>query len=352
MAVYLAITIGLFYIGFTIFIIPFGALGFELVLGYNERTKLQVYRLVPAYLGGFMLPWLYKLTLLDCFQHETLKTEVNGVRYIGIALAILIFVAAVAPAFYCKERYGQKKQEKIKIWDAIKFTFTDRPFLMVLVYTFMVFFGLFFVNPLLAYINIFYVMGGDKEMASYIGGWVGTSCAIGQLVALPIIGRLAQYVDKRVVVFTGLSIAIIGYLSSWIFFTPESPWLQVIPIFITNFGLCGCWVIGGSIVADICDYDELKTGKRREGMYSAVNGFVYKCTLSVVALLSSAVLVWAGVEGEVEALSSEILTKLRLMYVIIPAVAFMLGIAAMVRYPLSKKKVQHIQERLQELRDK
>ncbi|MEN8255812.1 MAG: MFS transporter, partial [Verrucomicrobiota bacterium] len=72
----------LFYIGFTIFIIPFGALGLELELDYDLRTKLQVFRLFPSFAGGFVLPWLYKMTLSDCFAHETLATAVNGVRYV------------------------------------------------------------------------------------------------------------------------------------------------------------------------------------------------------------------------------------------------------------------------------
>jgi len=348
--VYFATMAVLFYIGFTIFIVPFGALGFELVLDYNERTKLQVYRLIPAYLGGLMLPWLYKLSLLDCFKHETLKTEVNGVRYVGLGAAIIILVCSLVPSLFTKERYASMIQEKIKTWDAIKFTFSDKPYLMILIYTFMVFLGIFFVNPLMTYINIFYICGGDKGTAAYIGGWAGTFCAVGQMIALPIIGKIAGFVDKKVVIFTGLSIAAIGYASSWFLFDPEHPWLQLIPPLVANFGLCGCWIIGGSIVADICDYDELKTGKRREGMYSAVSGFVYKCTLSFVALLSSSILVWAGIKGDLQSLSMDIINKLRVMYLIIPAVAFILGILAMWKYPLTKAKVIEVQKQLEERR--
>ena len=105
-----------------------------------------------------------------------------------------------------------------------------------------------------------------------------------------------------------------------------------------------------SICADICDFDELKTGKRREGMYSAVNGFVYKFALSITAILSSSILVWAGIKGEIESLPMEIITKLRVMYVIIPLIGFTLGILAMVKYPLTKKKVTEIQKQLEDRR--
>ena len=128
---------------------------------------------------------------------------------------------------------------------------------------------------------------------------------------------------------------------------------MAVPLMVSQIGLCGCWVIGGSICADVCDYDELKTGKRREGMYSAVGGFVYKATLALVAVLSGAILVWAGVkEGEVTSLSLDIINKLRMMYVVVPVIAFGLGIWVMINYPLTKKKMLDIQRQLEEQRHK
>lgn len=346
-----AATTVLFYIGFTIFIIPFGALGLELELDYDLRTKLQVFRLVPSFAGGFVLPWLYKITLADCFEHETLATAVNGVRYVGIGVALVTLLFALPSALFTKERFAEQKQEKIRILEAVKYTFSDIPYLRILVYTFMVFLGLFFVNPLLNYINIFYINGGDKELAAQIGGVAGTVGAACSLVALFVLGRIAHRVDKKTVVFISLTVAALGYASSWFCFTPANPWLMMVPLLVSQVGLCGCWVIGGSICADVCDHDELKTGKRREGMYSAVGGFVYKATLALVAVMSGMILNWAGVrEGEVTALSMDIINKLRIMYVVVPVTAFGLGIWVMIKYPLTKKRMLDIQRQLEERR--
>ena len=43
-----------------------------------------------------------------------------------------------------------------------------------------------------------------------------------------------------------------------------------------------------SMTADICDEDELVSGLRREGMYSAVIGFAQKFALAVTAFLGAA----------------------------------------------------------------
>jgi len=112
------------------------------------------------------------MTLSDCFDHETLATAVNGV-------AVITLLFALPVACFTKERFADQKQEKIKILEAIKYTLSDIPYLRILVYTFMVFLGLFFVNPLLNYINIFYICGGDKEMASHVGGGGGNRRRLG-----------------------------------------------------------------------------------------------------------------------------------------------------------------------------
>ena len=344
--IYLTLMAVMFFVGFTIFIIPYSGLGLELVVDYDERTVLQTFRLVPAFIGGMMTPWLYKLSLLDIFKHDTLPTELNGIKYVGAGAAILILLTAMAPALFTRERYAGMAGEKLKIIPAIKMTFSDRPFLMLVGAYFFVFIGLFFINPLLVYIGIYHVCGGDKIFYSEIAGIVGTSCAVGQMVSMPVIAWAAKFVDKKALLFAGLSVALTGYWSSWWLFSPAHPWLQIGPPLVTNIGLTVCWVVNGSFVADVCDFDELKTGRRREGMYSAVFGFVYKNALGIVALLSSYMLVWAGIDAVSQTVAMESLTKVRVAYIIFPTLCLGASIALMVNYPLTRKKVGEIQEQL------
>ena len=45
---------------------------------------------------------------------------------------------------------------------------------------------------------------------------------------------------------------------------------------------------------DICDVDELQSGERREGLYSAVMSFINKVEGSMCNLLGGYMLAWAG----------------------------------------------------------
>ena len=52
--------------------------------------------------------------------------------------------------------------------------------------------------------------------------------------------------------------------------------------------------IGPSVQGDVIDYDEYKTGERKEGLYFAVWNFTYKSALGFMLLLTGFALEAAG----------------------------------------------------------
>jgi GPH family glycoside/pentoside/hexuronide:cation symporter len=102
----------------------------------------------------------------------------------------------------------------------------------------------------------------------------------------------------------------------------------------------------GSFTADICDYDELRTGKRREGMYSAVTGFLIKLSIALVGIITGWALVSLGIGGSDPVLSEHQMFTLRYLYVIIPVTSMLISVAFIWKYPLTKIKVKEIQKEL------
>ena len=105
-----------------------------------------------------------------------------------------------------------------------------------------------------------------------------------------------------------------------------------------------CWPLIGAFTADICDYDEYENGSRREGMFTAVCGFLIKLAIALVSIIAGYVLVLVGIDGANPIISVPDLNLIRQMYVIIPTVAMLLTIVLIWRYPLTKARVQEIQE--------
>jgi len=337
----------LFYFSFSVFVIPYSGLGIELTDDYSERTNLQIYRLVASFCASLLVGYLY---LWSQMAGTWLGgDEVVGVRLVGLCIGLLVLVSTMLPALLCRERFADsetKKKEHLPLFKSIKLAATNKSFRMLMGSVFSVFMGLFFALPFMTYIGIYYVCLGDKMLAAEIGGVMTMVQVSGQFLAMPLISWAGKRVDKKTILFTGLSIAIIGYASSWWLFTPNHPWLQIVPVVVSAWGLCACWAVNGSFAADICDEDELNTGHRREGLYSAVFALVYKTAIGIVALGSGALLAWAGVVGQETMLPADTLLKVRIAYLAIPVVFLSLAIVSMWFYPLTRNRVAEIQSQL------
>lgn len=336
----------LFYFSFSVFVIPYSGLGIELTDGYAERTNLQIYRLVASFCASLLVGYLY---LWSQMAGAWLGgDEVLGVRVVGLCIGLLVLISTMLPAILCRERFAaiERKKEHLSLLMAIKLTAVNRSFRMLMGSVFAVFMGLFFSLPFMTYIGIYYVCQGDKMLAAEIGGVMTVVQVTGQFLAMPLISWASERVDKKVILFAGLFISIIGYASSWWLFTPENPWLQIIPVVVAAWGLCACWAVNGSFAADICDEDELNTGHRREGVYSAVFALVYKSAIGIVALGSGALLAWAGVAGQESMLSADTLLTVRIAYLAIPVGFLSLAIISMWYYPLTRQRVEAIQLQL------
>ena len=101
-------------------------------------------------------------------------------------------------------------------------------------------------------------------------------------------------------------------------------------------------------MADICDDDELRTGRRQEGMFSAVFGFIYKAAIGIMAIGGGLLLAWAGVDGSVpEVLPSESIFRIRLIYLCVPTLCFLAAGLLVLTYPLTRVRMTEIKVQLQ-----
>lgn len=330
----------LYYTAYTIFVVPWGALGLELTTDYNERTRVQAYRTFFQGVGGFGLGVLWWLAL-KCGGGN----DVVGVRYVGLAVGTLILVCGILPAIFCRENLAHD-QDKIKFWPAIKATFSNTVFLLLIAVTVCVFLGIFMVNSFALYINTYYVFDGDKEGVAFlnmIANFVFQGAGIG---LIPVISYIATRVGKKATLIGGLLMVVVAYGTSWWCYTPDNPWLQLITLALAAPGLACMWMIASSMVADICDMDELKTGRRREGMYGASYSWACKAGISLTMVLGGYMLSWSGFDAKVEVQPEAVITNMRLLYMFVPMGFLALAAGLLIFYPLSEERVLEIQKQL------
>ena len=342
----------LYFTAYTVFGIPYHALGAELTSDYKERVKLMTYKTAFMGAGGLLfLPWLYKLCLFfGKNAPEGINAEVIGVRTVAVLVSIIFVSFAILPVIFCKERFAESNKEKIAIFMAMKYTVKNRYFLFVCLLTVSAVIGTYIVQPLGFYINLAFITDGDKNLTSTIMGWYSTTYSAVSLAAVPLIGMLASRWEKKKVLMLGLLLTMTGALLSWFVFNPKYPYLQVVHAAIAAPGMACLWQLTAVMIADVCDVDELETGLRREAMYTAMFGWFMKLAYSLTPTAAAFIVSWSAFNAEESIQLPQTILKLRLCFALIPVIFLIVAIYLTSRYSLSHKKMDEIQAQLIEAR--
>ena len=86
----------------------------------------------------------------------------------------------------------------------------------------------------------------------------------------------------------------------------------------------GLWMLHSAIVADIIDYDELETGKRREGSFTACSSYILKLGNSGGYFVSGLILGWAGFNSSVAIQTPDTIFWIRAMLASIPVIGLII----------------------------
>ena len=335
-----------FYTCYTIYIIPFNALCYELTSDYNERTRIMMFKTIFGGAAGIVMAWMYKITQWDYFENT-----LDGMQALSWVIAAILIVSTAIPAIFLREKdVGEMiNQKKTNLLVSMKESFRIREFRLILGALVMICFGLFMVIPLGPYINIYYVCGGDQNIAAGLVGLNATVYSGSSLLAAPVVSFISSRIGKKRTLLGGLGIAWVGVASPFFTYTPHFPYLQLISVFLMAPGLACLWVLAPSMMADICDLDELKTNSRREGMFSAIYGYVMKMGVSLGILFTGFLLNASGFKIALGAAqSNNTILILRACYVIIPSVALLFAILLLTRYPLTAEKLNEIHRQIKE----
>ncbi|MEX1048061.1 MAG: MFS transporter [Akkermansiaceae bacterium] len=336
------ITSILYYTAYAIFTVPWIASGLELSTDYHERTNVQAWKNVFQAVGGLFLGALWWLSL------RLGSDEVEGVRWVGIIFGVLIAVFGLIPAIFGKERPSAgQRQRKIPLLAATSVTFRNPAFLCLAGFTLCILFGIFVINPLALYINVLYVFGGDKTQVSTLNLVVNAAFQAAGLAITPLVAAIAARVGKRRTLVGGTIMVMIGFFSSWWTYTPSAPYLQMVSLILLSPGLACLWIIGPSMLADVCDLDESRTGLRREGVYSACYAWTIKAGIALTMVFGGYMLNWAGFDAKLEANQAEgVIDRIRLLYMLVPIGMCLLALVFIHFYPLTERRVAELRRQL------
>ena len=355
-----------FFLAYTIFATPWVALGYELTPDYNERTRVMGTQNFISQLAYLITPWFLwfmQLSMFDDLMH--------GASVLAVLIGAGAMCVGVIPAIFLKERYQMlaeaevsqhhpepardiRREIRANVADFLHgFLITLRfsPFLKLCLATFLVFNGFMLISSFQFYVIIYYVFGGDQELGATWAGYSGTLAAASTFVVIFIVTSLATHIGKRRAFFVSTGISILGYCLKWFCYNPEIPWLLLLPAPLMAFGLGGLFTLMGSMIADVCDLDELQTEERREGMFGSIYWWVVKLGMAAAIAGGGFLLNATGFDVELGGNQSEqAILLMRVFDVLVPAVASGIAIWVVALFPITEQRAAEIRAELEERR--
>ena len=348
-----------FYLGLTIFSVPFVAMGYEISDDFHERTQIMA---VSQFIGQFawvIAPWFWVIL----YNPEWFPDgAASGVRELSVWVAIPCSLFAMIPAFFLKSKSTLDREDFLPITPAYVgksvvniFTsaleaFKIKQFKKIAFATFLIFNSFNIIASFTFLIIVHYMFNSDPASA---GSWPAIHGSVGALftsfLVIPIINWMAKTLGKKKAFIIAQSISIIGYILFWFLFVPGKPYLFIYALPFHSFGIGSLFTIMMSMTADICDLDELNTGKRREGVLGAVYWWMVKFGFGIAALLSGSILWFVGFDAE--AVSESAVTGMRIFYSVLPIAGVIGAILIMKDYDLTEEKSQEISKKLAIMRE-
>ena len=359
----------IFYLAYTVFATPWVALGYELTPDYHERTRLMAVQNFMGQLAYLISPWF-----LWVMQYELFFDDLaSGASGLAVVIGVAVIVIGILPAIFLRERFvdiAVTEQQSLAVpagemspsgldgsvrdffrgfVTALKFT----PFLKLCMATFLVFNGFMLVASFQFYVIIYYVFSGDQALGAEYAGWAGTVSACSTFCVIFIVSWLATRIGKRRAFFVSTGISMFGYALKWFCYSPEYPLLLLLPAPFLAFGLGGLFTLMGSMIADVCDLDELESHERREGMFASIYWWVVKLGMAAVLAISGILLNATGFDVDLGGgQAAETLQMMRMFDVLIPLLASAIAIWLIASYSVTEQKAHEVRVALEARRGK
>ena len=340
LAVYYAITFILFDTAFTIVHVGYNSLTPEMTSDYDERSSLNGYRMVFSIAG----------TLGAIILATVLGWRINDPRrlylILGIGLGLVSIIPPLVVFSITREKPANELPTPLPFGEALRQTLSNHPFRMVM--------GLYLLSwttaSILAAVLIYFANYYLRipEQANYFVLMAQGSA----ILFIPVIVKIARHLDKRRAFILG-SLTWVVVLLGISAIRADQIGLAYLLAALAGFGIATAYVVPWSMVPDVVEYDEVRSGQRREGSYYAFASFFQK--------LATGVALWGmgqalALTGYITPLPSEPLpvqpqaavNAIRVFTGPIPAVLLVLAVLFAWKYPITRESHQATLQELAE----
>ncbi len=324
---------------YTVVNLPYTAMTAELTQDYDERTSLTSFRFMFS-IGGSIVSLIIALLIFGLVPDASIKY---------FLLAAVISAISVATLYWCVWGTRQRAMtiERLRLAapvaaalpfrQQVSIALSNRPFLYVI--------GLylcswFAVQNTVAFIPFFarnYMGMTDQAYTLVLIAVLMTA-----FLMLGVWRSLSVRFGKKAVYMMGNALWMIAEIGLFLLKPGQTGLLYALGVVI-GMGVSTAYLIPWSMIPDVIELDELKTGQRREGVFYSFMVLLQKLVLAAALAIVGQTLQAAGFISQMAGQPEPVqpiaaLDAIRWMVGPLPALVLAIGMGLAYFYPITKEK--------------
>ncbi len=317
---------------FTVINIPYSSMVAEMSDDYNERMSITSFRMVGSTVGvllagGLAMP-LVKMG----------GAGAAGFSFMGAIFGVVIALICLACFWGTRNALTISPKDKLPpVREQIRIAFKNIPFIMLVASYALQSVGIGVLMAGLIYFIKHVMLLPETAMGIMFPVLFGTA-----IIFIPIWVKIGVKLGKIRAYRIGLAIIAVMLVST--FFTePSQLWLFYAQLFFLGIGFSSFQLFPFSMLPDTIEYDQMKSGMRREGVFSGVWASGQKMAYSVGPGIVGFALSLSGFSAGHEQPASVAL-GIRIIFCLFPAAALLLSYIPFSKYDLTEEKFEEIKK--------
>jgi GPH family glycoside/pentoside/hexuronide:cation symporter len=338
--------------------VPFTSLLPELSPDYDERTTLTSFRiffnLMASLVTAVAAPAIVDAVLAAGMTQQQGYLIVAGI-FGGLAAIPYLLIFAVV-----RERYSaiDRPQKETTFQETVRTAWANVPFRFATLIYMLNWITFDLVALVLPFYLLYWIARGNMlASVSLLGITLPLESAVFAIllvtatVVLPFWLWLSHRLGKHIAYIIGM-VFWAGVQIAIFLVRPGQVNLALWMAFLAGLSVSAAHVLPDAMFPDVIEWDELRTGRRQEGIYYGVKNFIRKLTGAFAIFLALQVLGWFGYQtppktGSIFMQNPVTLTAIRFLIGPVGAILLFSAVITTWFYPLTRERHQRIRRLLE-----
>jgi GPH family glycoside/pentoside/hexuronide:cation symporter len=323
---YYSFAIILFDTAFTVVHIAFNSLTPRLTGNFDEQSGLHGYRMFFQLLGN--LGAVILITVLGWYAVDRALLFRSAGVVLGLAAALPPLIVISVTGAYRDVSPGRKFR-----LGSLESVFRSRPFLLMVGFYLMS----WTASSILASMLIYFVRYNMNMPA--MSDYVILTTQVAAMACIPLVVMISKKQDKKTSFILGSTAMILTLMG--ISFLQAGQTILIFALAVASgWGIATSYVVPWSMIPDLLDYEERRSGRRMEGAYYAFASFFQKTGTGIAMWIIGQMLDLRGyvtpAAGEIPVQPESALRAIQFVMGPFPALLLLMGIILAMGYPITR----------------